>query len=302
VSQSRPEMLRLEGGGLKLELCPALGGSITNLRWNHPAGGAIDLLRPTDPDSIAKGDIEAVSCFPLTPFSNRVRQGRFAFEGREIGLPANTSEPHAQHGHGWQRPWQVAMASAERAVLRLHHKSGDWPFDYAAEQRFHLCAGVLEIEFVARNDGDRPMPYGFGLHPYFPRTAKCRLSASVSGFWETDHEVMPTRHTAPPPLLDPAAGLPVAERSMDNAFTGWRGRAVIDWPERATRLTMTATPPLGVLVVYIPPGESYFCAEPVSNITDAFNLAAERGDTGMIVLSRGGSVSARVTLRPQALS
>ena len=43
--------------------------------------------------------------------------------------------------------------------------------------------------------------------------------------------------------------------------------------------------PLGFLVVYTPPGEDFFCAEPVSNATDAFNLAAAgRTDTGMLVL------------------
>jgi len=109
------------------------------------------------------------------------------------------------------------------------------------------------------------------------------------------------RHTLPPADLDPAKGLPIAGRSMDNAFSGWQRRAVIDWPERATRLIMTATAPLGVLVVYIPPGEDYFCAEPVSNITDAFNLAHERGDTGMLIVAAGDSVMAKVTLRPEAL-
>lgn len=298
----KTESLSLRSGALALDLCPALGGSITALRWVHPASGTIvDLLRPTSPASIAKGDIEAVACFPLTPFSNRVRRGRFIFEGREIVLPANTSEPHAQHGHGWQRRWDMAMVAKGRAVLRLTHAAADWPFDYVMEQRFQLSANALSIELVARNDSSRPMPYGFGLHPYFPRTPKCRLNATVSGFWETDDEVMPIRHTSPPAALDPAKGLPVAERTMDNAFTGWQGEAVIDWPERRTRLGMSASGLLGVLVVYIPPGEDYFCAEPVSNTTDAFNLVHERSDTGMLVLQPGASVSARVALTPKVL-
>lgn len=284
-----------------LDLCPTLGGSITALRWAHPAGGVIDLLRPAGPASIAKGDIEAAACFPLTPFSNRVRNGRFTFESREIVLPANTSEPHTQHGHGWQRPWHVAKTATDRAVLCLTHAAGDWPFDYVMEQRFELSGGALHIELMARNDSNRAMPYGFGLHPYFPRTPKCRLTAEVSGFWETDDEVMPVRHTSPPAALDPTNGLPVAEKTMDNAFTGWRGKAVIDWPEQRAQLIMGASAVLGVLVVYIPPGEDYFCAEPVSNATDAFNLVHERSDTGMLVLQPGARVSATVTLTPQML-
>ena len=301
MSDELPTIVKLAHGGLTLDLCPALGGAIANFRLNHPAGGTVDLLRPTSPASLAKGDIEAVACFPLTPFSNRLRKGRFTFEGRDIVLPLNTSGPHVEHGHGWQSPWQALDVTPQSAVLRLAHKSDAWPYDYVMEQRFRLGTNRLEIELATHNKSNRPMPFGFGLHPYFPRTQKCRLTADVSGFWETDAEVMPVRHTLPPSALDPAKGLPIADRVMDNAFTGWQRRAVIDWPERAVRLTMTATAALGVLVVYIPPGESYFCAEPVSNITDAFNLARERGDTGMLVVAPGESVGATITLRSEAL-
>ncbi len=294
-----PDIVSLRSGGLSLDLCPALGGSITALSWNHPKNGSIDLLRPTPPASIAKADIEAVACFPLTPFSNRVRHGRFTFEGREIVMPANTNEPHVQHGHGWQRPWDVAMATDDMAILRLTHAADEWPFDYVMEQRFQLAGGGLAIDLVARNEDERAMPYGFGLHPYFLHTPRCRLTAAVSGFWESDAEVMPVQHTPPPAALDPAKGLPVAEQTMDNAFTGWDGHAVIEWPENATRLAMSASAPFGVLVVYIPPGESYFCAEPVSNTTDAFNLAHQRNDTGMLVLRPDTRITARVTFAPQ---
>ena len=295
-----PEILKLAAGDLALDLCPALGGSIAALRWRHPAGRWVDLLRPTGAAAIARRDIEGVSCFPLTPFSNRLRKGRFEFDGREIALPLNASGPHVEHGHGWQRPWQVVTAAPDRATLRLTHAADAWPFDYAIEQRFQLGTLGLEVELVARNGSDRAMPFGFGLHPYLPRTPKCQLTAAVRGFWETDDEVMPTRHVPPPTALDPTWGLAVAERALDNAFTGWRGRAVIDWPEQATRLTMSTTAALRVLVIYTPPGEDYFCAEPVSNCTDAFNLAHVRGDTGLLIVAPGRSVSARVAFHPES--
>jgi aldose 1-epimerase len=294
-----PEILNLSATGLALDLCPSLGGSIAGLRWHHPAKGWIDLLRPVSAAALARGDIEAVSCFPLTPFSNRLRKGRFEFDGRQIVLPLNTGGPHVEHGHGWQKTWQTVAATQDRAVLRLTHAADAWPFDYAIEQRFQLGAGGLDVELMARNDGDRAMPFGFGLHPYFPRTSESRLTATVSGFWETDEEVMPLRHIPPPAALDPTRELAIAEHTLDNAFTGWRGRAVIDWPEHATRLTMSTTAALRVLVVYIPPDKDYFCAEPVSNCTDAFNLAHEREDTGLLVVQPGQTASARVTFRPE---
>ena len=60
---------------------------------------------------------------------------------------------------------------------------------------------------------------------------------------------------------------------------------------------MTAEAPLDFLVVYTPKGRSFFCAEPVSHMTDAFNLAAGgRTDTGARTLAPGETLRAVVTL------
>jgi aldose 1-epimerase len=295
-----PEILELASDGLELRLCPDLGGSIAALRWRHRDGDWLDLLRPATTATLAGRDIEGMACFPLSPYSNRLRDGRFEFRGETIALPVNAVSPHAEHGHGWRRPWQCVELARENAVLRLVHEPDGWPFAYTMEQRFRLDAEGLDVEIATRNDGPTPMPYGFGLHPYFPRTNGCRLSATVEGFWETDAEIMPTRHMRPPAEADPTQGLKVAAADLDNCFTGWRHRAVIDWPERRTRLTMTATAPLDFFVIYTPLREDYFCAEPVSNCTDAFNLAASRDDSGMLVLEPGQSISARVGFRAEA--
>jgi aldose 1-epimerase len=293
-------LVTLRGERVELALCPAVGGAVAGLRWRHPTAGWFDLLRPTDPADLARGDVVAAACFALTPYSNRLRDGRTTFRGAAIRLPSDPQNPHAEHGHGWHRPWQAALQDVDRATLRYQHAPDAWPFAYWMEQRFRLLPDGLEIEIAARNEHRHVMPYGFGIHPYFPKTAGARLAAEVTGFWETDAEVMPTRHLAPPAHADPRAGIAVAASDLDNCFTGWNGRSTIDWPERRTRLVMSATPPLRFLVVFTPPAEPYFCAEPVSNATDAFNLAASRGDTGMLVLEPGEMVTATVTFTAAA--
>jgi aldose 1-epimerase len=146
------------------------------------------------------------------------------------------------------------------------------------------------------------MPYGFGLHPYFARTPRCRLSAPVRGFWAADDEVMPTELLPVPAEANLTSGISVEDVALDNVFTGWSGEAVIAWPEHRLQLAMSATAPLHFLVVYVPTGEDYFCAEPVSNSTDAFNLCNERDDTGMLVLEPGDRVQATVRFTPQLIT
>jgi len=290
--------LALHAGDYALTLCPEIGGSIARFTWR-----GIDLMRPMSGAAIAAGNSEGAACFPLFPFSNRLRHGHFHFDGREIYLPRNTSGPHVEHGHGWQRPWDVIAADSSSATLGLTHdpaKDGSWPFAYRAEMRFALTADGLAVTLGAENTGDRRMPFGCGLHPYFPRSKLSHLQAGVQGFWEADSEVMPTRHVAVPAALDLNAVLAMQDIVVDNVFTGFGGRANITWPEHQAALSITADPAFAQLVVYVPDlatqaaeagSPPYFCAEPVTNITDAFNMA---GDTGMIVLAPGETFSGTI--------
>jgi aldose 1-epimerase len=113
--------------------------------------------------------------------------------------------------------------------------------------------------------------------------------------WETDTQSMPKRLVEPPELspLDPNAV------ALDNNFIGWSGRALIRWPEWKAQLEMRAMGPFGCLVLYTPPRQNYFCVEPATNCSDAFNLAtAGRTDTGMLTLEPEAELTGRVHLVP----
>jgi aldose 1-epimerase len=242
-----------------------------------------------------------MGCFPLVPWSNRIREGRFVFGRRTVSLPPNRPQDrHTIHGHGFQTAWTVVSARPAEAVLEYLHAPGAWPWAYRAVQRIVVTPASLELELTLANESDAAMPAGLGWHPYFPRTAKTTLTACVTGLWLTDTEVLPTVRVELPPDRNPGRGLLVDRVPLDNAFVGWDGQATIAWPERHARLRLGTRGPLGTLVVYTPPGESFFCAEPVSHITDAFNLAATgQADTGMLTLAPGESVRASLTLTPE---
>lgn len=285
----------LRAGESELSIAPAAGGAIAAWR-TRVESRAVDWLRPADAAAIVARDAGGMGCFPLVPFSNRIREGTFRFGGRTIRLPLNVpGQRHVEHGHGWQAPWRVLWREAAMLAIEYRHAADAWPFPYVARQTFRLGPNGLTVELALENAGAEPMPAGLGLHPYFPRTSETTLTAPVAQMWETDAEVMPMRLVDPPPRCRLDRGIRPAAVALDNGFTGWSGRAAIAWPERRARLTMTAGGPLGFLVVYTPKDEDFFCAEPVSHCTDAFNLAAGgRKDTGMIVLESGGTVAATV--------
>lgn len=295
-----PARICLRSGESILEVMPELGGIISRYAGKL-AGRVVDWLRPADQGGLDRRDPEAAACFPLVPFSNRVRDGRFTFDGVDAYVAPGPG-PHAEHGHGWRRSWSVVGQDRDQLSIALEVRDAGWPFPYDAKQTFRLGNHGLSVEIALTNRSDKDMPAGIGLHPYFPRSPRSRLKARVDAIWQTDAEVMPTRLTPPAQDADPNDGIVLDRVPLDNCFTGWSGEATIEWPERAARLRMTADTPLRHLVLYTPPGESYFCVEPVSHCTDAFNLAtAGRSDTGTIRLAPGATISATVTFEPSPM-
>src|SRR5262245_39181392 len=136
---------------LSLTLVPHIGGAIATFRRRMEDGRLVDLLRPMDADSIARGDVLGAGCFPLTPFSNRLRAGRCHFGHQDITLPLNSDGPHVEHGHGWQRRWEVAAHSADRATLVYRHQPDAWPFAYEMRQTFALLADHLSVTIETVN-------------------------------------------------------------------------------------------------------------------------------------------------------
>jgi len=292
------DSITLRQGELGVTLAPEIGGSIAGF-WSDARGTALDLLRPTSADALTRGDPGRLSSFPLVPWSNRIRAGRFTFGGKRVDLTPNL-RGHAIHGLGYRTSWTVMDLGLSQAVLEHRHAAGEWPWSYRATQRIALTPAGLDVEMVVTNDSETTMPAGLGWHPYFPRTVATTLHARVTRLWLTDAEILPTVCVTPPPDRDPRLGLAVDRVALDNVFVGWDQEAIITWPERRARLRLRARGPLTTLVVYTPPREAFFCAEPVSHITEAFNLAAAgQSDTGMLSLAPGESARAAMFLAPE---
>ena len=298
----RVETLTLRKGGIEVDVRPGLGGAIVGFRLAD-GDTAVDVFRPTAAGALASGDILATSCFPLVPYSGRIKAARLAFQGAEFSVPRTVeTEPNALHGDGWMSPWAVDRAGATALSMSLHGDGGAWPFPYRAELRFSVTDQALEAELRLTNTGPRDMPAGLGLHPWFGSTHGVRMQTDADKVWLIDRDNLFDRVAAVPDKWDFRRARDLAGTDLCHGLTGWRGRAVLEWPELGLRLTMTANDVLGHLVVYTPPGESFFCVEPVSHSVDGFNLA-EAGvpDTGTAVLAPGESLVGRACFAPEGI-
>jgi aldose 1-epimerase len=294
MSMADRATVRLRRGDVELALCPHIGGAIAAFRWRGR-----DVLRPAGTACLDGRDPLCASSFPLVPFSNRIADARFAFQGQVYQLARNLPpEPHAIHGHGWQCPWTVEQASARRAELTFKNAVAGTPLDYRARQTFALHEDGLEIALELTNAGSGPMPAGIGQHPYFIRTDGVTLRARLDHVWLPDERKIPKERVPLRAAWDFADGQRLAPLDLDHCFGGWDGRAELHWPEMGLTLALEAGPALRHLVIYVPPGQDFFCIEPVSHVNDGFNML-ERGveGTGVRVLAPGQTLAGAIRLR-----
>jgi aldose 1-epimerase len=286
------QRIPLELGAFSAEIWPELGGAVASFehRLNGSAPKQVFRRTPQKP----RYEPYDLACWPLVPYPNRIKNGRFQFGGRHYQLPLNyEGVTHPLHGLGWLRAWETVEQQRHRCRIQLvHQANAAWPFSFTASQQFVLTARGLEIELKITNDGEEPMPYGLGQHPYIERPHGTRVQAQVNGVWLTDEHLVPTTHSVLPAHWDLRAGFELDGMFMDNCFDGLRGDATVLWPD-GSRLVIGSSPNMGFLVVFSEPKESYVCIEPVSHMTDAINFAADGYvDTGLEVLAPDASASA----------
>lgn len=277
------------------------GGCVLAYRYLRN-GNPLDLLRPwAGPSEDTPDPLESAN-FPLIPYSNRIEAGRFRFDGTRYQTPLNFGDhPHSIHGIGWTSLWEVTETSPSSATLEISHDGSVWPFPFHAVQRFRLNGARLHHALTLTNTGTLPMPAGLGIHPYFPRHSGARLQAEVSHVWQTDPTCLPTQRIPCPAEWTLSSGADPDHLNCDNQFEPWDGKAVIDWPKDGSSLTMEASTDLDRLVVYAPAGENFFCVEPVSHMTDAFNRTANGSpiaETGMRVLGPGETWQVEIRFSP----
>ena len=105
----------------------------------------------------------------LIPWPNRVRDGRYAFDGHEEQLAiTEPAKDNAIHGLTRGLPWTVDAKTdfSVRMTLRLEPQKG-YPhtLDLAAEYVLSPESG-LSVVVTATNAGTSPAPYGIGSHAY----------------------------------------------------------------------------------------------------------------------------------------
>lgn len=288
-------IISLESTNQRLQLAPTLGGGVTAWDWKS-AGQSTSKWTPIfRPWNRLMSDRYTLACFPLVPWSNRITHGGFEQDGVFYPIrPNREDERYPIHGDGWLQSWQTVdhAESSVRVLLESHAYDGN-PYHYVSTQTFTLLPSGMEIILDVTHLGDRPLPYGLGLHPYFVRNAATRLLWKTTGVWLSGDDLIPKVHTQDfPPTWDYNAPSSLEGPLIDNCFTGWNGKARIEYPDRGLTVAMSMADCKGDSLMYRPPGQAYFCLEPITHPIDAFHMPAR---PGLVTLSAGQSLTLKTT-------
>lgn len=320
VFQEEAFVLRDRSFGSSALVIPGLGNNLMSFVAALPDARQLEVILGAPPGATADSAWRWGNPI-LFPFPNRVRNARYSFGGREYRLDVNMAQGHHLHGLVCYLPWHVdeALAEEEGAVIRCSIRPEDhpdvlrqYPFPSMLKVTYILAGNVLRCEAEVLNEGRTSMPMGFGLHPYLRvplgpggRRRECLILVPAKRVWQLDAEKLPTGRQEPvPPDLDFRKPRPLEDIYLDHSYTDltWEEDRctcrLID-PVAQVEVVEQFGPEFPELVVLAPSDRSTVSFEPYSCVTDAINLAAQRPDTGLVILDPGarwkGSVKFSVT-------
>jgi aldose 1-epimerase len=233
----------------------------------------------------------------LVPWPNRVRGGRYTFDGLQQRLAL--TEPalgNAIHGLGRWARWSLIeqQPSLVSLGIDLVPQSG-WPFEARVEVTYalHPVTG-LGVSATAVNTGQRRAPFGAGFHPYLATRGKgigeMRLTVPARERLLVDEAQVPVGvQSVSGSPYDLRRGRRLHDLRLDDAFTALsydHGRAAVQLRTRSGGARVWFDQAFRFVQIYtldeLTDGQPGIAVEPMTCAPNAFNS----GD-GLVVLEPG---------------
>ena len=157
-----------------LEFYPERGGILNALRLKAANGKVINVVKSIDDQD----DLELNPTFkniPLFPFPNRLDSGSYEHDGKKYCFPVNEADKNnSLHGFAFKEAYilentEVSEQAVKTTLKYVYNGRFEYfPFPATVELVF-IVKEERELEVIATvsNSGSKPMPFGFGWHPYF---------------------------------------------------------------------------------------------------------------------------------------
>jgi aldose 1-epimerase len=278
-------------------------------QWQLEHHGRIVDLLYSSPQLLAEGRPTRYGIPILFPFPNRIRDGRFQWDGKTYELPLNDApQRNAIHGFACRHAWRVVDQGSDdtgawvtgefRGSKDAPEMRSYWPADHRLRVRYRLEADRLRMDMEVANPDEVPLPVGLGLHPYLAvplgkdEADATWVEAHSATTWELV-DALPTGRRLPATTAnDLRRRRPFSQLNLDDIFTDFQPipspellfrRGAVSVPASLTVELLTSAD-FRELLVFTPQHRQAVCLEPYTCTTDAVNLQARGVDAGLRVL------------------
>jgi len=307
------EIIRLSDAAHRIEvsICPSVGNIAYDLRVN----GKPVLMSPSGGLAEWKAKPAQAGIPFLGPWANRMDPDSFWANGKryllnpDAGVLRRDANGLAIHGLLlFASAWQVIKLNAgddaaEMVSLVEFWRHPEWmsqfPFAHTIEMTYRLSNGTLEVRTTIHNESRDPMPLLIGFHPWYqiPNVPRddWKVHVPVREHYTLSSKLVPTGEKKPSDLPDP---VPLAGRQLDDVFGGVNSADEF-WVEgRGQRVSVRFGPKFPIAVVYAPQDRNVVCFEPMTGITNAFNLAHAGLYKDLQSIAPGGTWTESFWIRP----
>lgn len=285
-------------------ILPDTGASIAFGRV-HKDGAWIDVLRPT-PES-DYGNSSNSSSFIMLPWCNRIKDGVLRFDGQEYQLRTTKDDGTARHGDVRGRTWNVDEADATHIHMSIRSEDFpdmNWPFKFSATATYEVTGDLFIWTLALKNEDTRPMPAGFGHHPYFVRPTD--PPSQVAIHCKQQFELVDYLAVAAPipvkPELDFQELRTLDQMERNDLLTAQTNHeddpcAHLNFPALNVDVYMVVNRIFRHILLYAPQSKPFFAVEPMTNASDGFNLYADDiPGSGVFILQPGEEKTGHVAL------
>jgi aldose 1-epimerase len=298
---SSDDVVRLAAHGFEMEASPAHGGLISTLVWVTSSGRRLPLLYCPTESRPSRQAPNRFGLWAMLPLANRAFGG-IMDDGRErIALPLNDMAAGVNiHGFGWQSVWTVIARTPDRLVMEHRREAADDPYAYDAQLSAQLSAGCVRFDLSLVNRATRTLPFGMGLHPWFPARPDTTVFFSAGGCLEMSPGFRATgiaTWSDGGPYRDGATRPAGVETAV--SVLGWHGPARISSTSLGLDLEIVADQGLAHPVLWSPADADFVCFEPQSHASGAPSEAVARQATPLRPLAPGERMSGWMTLTPR---
>ena len=235
----------------------------------------------------------------LGPWANRLDEQAFYANGKRFAFNmdlGNVTGAHPIHGFLSWAPREIVVLKADGQsawlttrldVYRNPLWMAQFPFAHTIEVTQRLRNGELEVSTKVENLSSDTMPLSIGFHPYFQLTDSPRdewtLSVPARIEYVLSSDKIPTGETRPIEQLFPTPqSVALKDFNLDHVFSDLArdasGQAKMALIGERQKVEVVFGPKYTALVIFSPKGggRSFVCFEPMTGITDAMNLVADK--------------------------